>query len=582
MRRIAIRFLSSGGQIKHRILASSCCLICGRALFENEVLEKNSLLLERFKAEPHQRNDVLQCMWKSLTIERRKAFNAKARVLSVFDCYPKKKEYPLSTEDLVLKRLREDYRMRNYLSSSGCSGSEKEASEMFLSGMARVAASHLPSRHKSALEKLSIAENRNVLRRFLEPQKARERWTNMLFYQSFTDMLRTLAPTPKILYFELCALFSRTDFSPRFLCCVANRYNALPEEDKTLFRPIESKEKLRFERFCCLHCGGMSKECIDIISLFAAFRGLQPIIRGINPIYSRIKKGDAEGKEAMKEMDSVYKGFLSCDSIHDGDFFRARRALSKLKSLRSSECGKYLYRRQQLEWGHSGVPTDAYRLRCARDLDEVAVAEMLVSTRHGSSVYDEVLDRANVLRTKTHAQHLSVYRVKEVVIGRIRKSNIARTQKKMDSKRHPGLTQTIEKFFSRSQRSTERRDHLAAGNRKTLPVLPSRFSSFSSLNKPGSYLAWTKQQTINKMATPQPIFRIRNEELLKLKEKNRSSEFSSIPRSLSKPIIKMLPQRQGREDVKRIAHPSPSSVRMWFRTSGSFPDLNKGKIAINQ
>lgn len=563
-------------------LRFSCGLMCGRALFDREVLERNSLLCHRFKAEPHRKNAVLDSMWKSLTIDRRKAYDKKANVVTLFSFnfgVGSRGVEDLITEDEVVNILRKDSRFDIFVPPFRSSVCAKSASSMLFKGIAKTTSTCLSRRCKRILLKRDVGDERGVIPKFLEPQRLRSRWTNMRYYRSFTDMLRVLAPTQKLLYFELCAHFSRADFSTQFLLAVTKRYNHLSEEKKWLFRPITNKEMLKFERFCCLHCGGMKKECIDIISLFADFRGLQSVSFSKHTFKKGNEKENPEEQRSAKEMQEVYKGILSCDSIHDGDFFRARRALGKLEALRSSDCGRYLFRRQQTQKGHTVVPTAAYTVRRFRELDDVSIAEMLTCTRQGSSVYDEVVDRVAGLRTKLHASQLRIYNVNDVVKRHL--ANVRLRKKGMHLTPCLSLGKGIEKFFRRSHRGRTQKRVSTTDIRGVTSIHSSSLSAPPSIKKRTPALGGTMRQKTSDTRFRSPAIHRRNQ-FFRISEKmHPPSKVFSSPKSVLRPIVKLLPSGKLKYNMSRVKNSSPSTFQISFAPSSNASRLHENRALVN-
>lgn len=385
----------------------------GFQLFSDELLSRNVALIKRTSSDPELQQPVLEAIWKSLTLQRRRSYNDRARLLSVVQHQSYRRP---TTADVVLHFLRKD---RNIV---------KWANLSFLESLAHASAACLPAHQKTRLKRIFLQDVRTLsdVSLSLKDERAKGKWTNMSHFSNFTDMLRVLAPTRKILYLAVTASLSEESLSKSFLIAATRHYNDISEEECQVFSPIKEKERLKFERFCGLNCGGMNKQNLDIIALFAAFRGIAPLRK--NP-----------------ELDSareLYKSFLSIDHVHDSDFFRARRALARLEMQRSSEAGLYILKKQKNM--STAVSPGAYMIQELPSLDDTTVAEMLVSTRLGCSVYDDVLDRADILRSRANAKKLDLYRVRS-----IRQQYLLEDRPPHSTQVDTKLSKTIERFIKR-------------------------------------------------------------------------------------------------------------------------------------
>lgn len=543
----------------------SCHLrsLSSNALIEKETLQKKSIRLENFEKKSHHQKIKLLDTWKTVSQKQHKLCNSGALTPSFLIRQNKgkgKSSSACSVEDAILYLLYGDLRLASLLHNSSFNTAEKKLQAIFFRGMAKSTSYYLPLSQQGILNSLHSQHKSFTFSNFLEPKQAHKRWKNMSFYQSFTDMLLVVAPTEKMLYFEVCAKYSNSTFSQQFLLSAERQYNELSVEAKALFRPITDKEKRKFERFCSLHCGGLNKENFDIVSLFAAFRGIKPLPHSVAGAQMSERKCMCEDAVRALEIHDIYKSFLSADSIHDSDFYRARRAMSKLQLLRSSDCGWYLHRHHQSHHGYTIVPAEAYTLRCDCKLDEVTVAEMLVSIRQARSVYDEVLERANFLRTKAHSEKLCIYNVKEVVEHHIKRIKDLEGRKKKDSKSPVSFAKAKKQYFGRCL-------HTKKKNGKTMPqhpAMPSFLHSSQSVrptrNRVYLHSKTTKKDILKKAFPPHPNIEAKKQYSRNAKEGKISAKCFPSNHIVSRPFIKLLPKNSIKEEPKRISLLSFSSL----------------------
>lgn len=389
----------------------------GFQLFSEELLTKNVALIKHFSNDPELKRPVLEAIWKSLTLQRRRSYNERANLLSVVKHQQYRKP---TTEDAVLYFLRKEKNLVKWTNPS------------FLESLAQTSAASLSAHQKKKLKSLFLSDNQKLsnVALSLKEEQANGKWTNMAHFNSFTDMLRVLAPTRKILYLQVTASFSGESLSKPFLIAAARHYTALSEDERQIFAPIKDRERLKFERFCGMNCGGMNKGKLDIIALFAAFRGIMPL----------------DKKNELDSARELYKTFLSMDHVHDSDFLRARRALTRFDIQRSSEAGLYILKHRGKAMSASVSP-DTYMIHHLPSLDDITVAEMLVSTRLGCSVYDDVLERADMLRTKANSKKLGIYRVREITQHHVLRQGRSAPSKKVEVK----LSKTFKGFIRRAE-----------------------------------------------------------------------------------------------------------------------------------
>ncbi|KAG5509174.1 hypothetical protein JKF63_06183 [Porcisia hertigi] len=215
---------------------------------------------------------------------------------------------------------------------------------------------------------------------------------DMLLFNSFTEMQRSVAPTRRSAFAAITKALSVSNITVSGEEYVMKRYKTLSPEQRNWFAPISDSEAPFFEMFCASRCAGFNRRRFEIIRLFASFRGVE-IDLGSNAI-----------------QDELYRSFINTDRSRDGIYFRARRSLERLEALRSSDCGSFIAKRlpesRKVDPAAYGIDT------C---LDDVGVATVLAETRVGRSVYDDVITRASILRAKDKNKQLSIYNVAQMM-----------------------------------------------------------------------------------------------------------------------------------------------------------------------
>lgn len=351
------------GTVKSSTLIQKDCSP-GFFLFARELLERNKPLYKRVVSDNKSKQIVLFSLWSSLTIPCRKKFETRAHMLSKLIPDSLNNCSPLTLESVQKSLTIPENPKKNSFASKKCPANLVFRSPDF-SG-------------DRCSSPLSIASG------------CKFKWNNMMYYCTFTDMLLVVAPTKKHLYAELLSFYHECRLTKSFLRKASILYERLSEEDRSFLSPIRNEERKKFESFCAHNCGAMEINSLDIIQLYAAFRHIRPI----------------QFNELQKVRLSLYQALLASDTIHDSDFLRARRAMTKLKMQRSSEAGLYLSRKNGVS---RVVRPSAYNVKTEPGLDDIKVAELLVDTRAHVSVYDDILDRANSLRTQKNAAQLCLY-----------------------------------------------------------------------------------------------------------------------------------------------------------------------------
>ncbi|KAG5482951.1 hypothetical protein LSCM1_06992 [Leishmania martiniquensis] len=215
---------------------------------------------------------------------------------------------------------------------------------------------------------------------------------DMLLFDSFTEMQRSVAPTRKSAFAAITKLLSVCNVTVSGEEYVMKRYSLLSPEVQNVFAPISDLEAPFFETFCACRCAGFDRKRFDIMRLFASFRGIEVDLSN-NPA-----------------RDQLFRSLINTDRSRDGLYFRARRSLERLEKLRSSDCGLFIAKKLP-----PSISIDPAVYGIDSKLDDVSVATLLAETRAGQSVYDDVLTRASILRTKEKNKQLAVYNVAQMM-----------------------------------------------------------------------------------------------------------------------------------------------------------------------
>ncbi|GET87343.1 hypothetical protein, conserved [Leishmania tarentolae] len=354
----------------------------GFNLFTQDIQKERNVLKTKSFDGGHENMRIMAKLWKRLPLKQRVMYNTKAlQRAALVTRDPEKKN---NTFNLLMKLFGKD----KMLLTAG--------NEAFTALMAKSTMHAMSQRdRRRLLEKLKVdafrtskeRSNRSgtsAFRRFVSP--------SMLLFNSFTEMQRSVAPTRKSAFTAVTKVLSVCNLTVSGEKYVMDRYSSLSPDLRNLFAPISDVEAPFFEMFCAARCAGFDWKHFEIIRLFASFRGIKLDLGG----------------NAMQ--DELFRSLLAADRSRDGVYFRARRSLERLEKLRSSDCGCFIARHLPQS---ANMPPAAYGVDST--LDDVSVATLLAETRCGHSVYDDVLTRAAVLRTKERNEKLAVYNVQQMI-----------------------------------------------------------------------------------------------------------------------------------------------------------------------
>ncbi|CAD2222005.1 hypothetical protein ADEAN_000954400 [Angomonas deanei] len=166
-------------------------------------------------------------------------------------------------------------------------------------------------------------------------------------------------------------------------------FDTLTAEERLIFSPILPHEEANFENFCALNSVNKNPRAFDIMALFKQFR-----------LMSRTARKN-------QYRDQLYRDLFRIETRHENKYIKTLGTLERLASLRSSDFGFFIHKRTP---SPIKIPTSAYGV--GSYLNEVAVAKMLSETRRNQSVYDDVLQRAAGLRSKSDNVILQHYVVR--------------------------------------------------------------------------------------------------------------------------------------------------------------------------
>lgn len=210
----------------------------------------------------------------------------------------------------------------------------------------------------------------------------------MKYFSSFTEMQRAVAPTRLRAYIAVCKSLAPYTERQTHDARMQRSFHALRAEEQHTFAPITDAEASAFETFCAQHAAPMNPHQFDISRLFAQFRGMATSRRC--------------NARAASPREQLYRSLMAEDKAQDGLYSRVRRTLQRISAQRSSDAGLYLLPRMPLP--RRAVPPSMYALQPC--INEVAVSTLLAMTRQNCCVYDDVLQRAAVLRPREAAAAL--------------------------------------------------------------------------------------------------------------------------------------------------------------------------------
>lgn len=351
----------------------------GFNLFVQETQKQQHILRARNLKDGEQNMRKMAEMWAQLTVRRRVLYNERARqrnALLVSD--PVKKN---NTFNLLMRLFGEEKILLHAGDEMFTSLMAKSTMQAMKSKDTQRLRAKLQIRNTSAAKQKGACSITSTFKRFANP--------HMMFFGSFTEMQRSVAPTRQSAFSAISKLVSLSNVSESGEEYVIQNYTSLSTEESFLFAPISDIEAPFFEVFCATRCGHLDYRRFNILQLFTAFRGIDVEITP-NPTRER-----------------VYRSLLSSDRTHDGAYYRARRCLERVETLRSSDCGLYIAKRTA-----APVKIHPATYSIESSWDEVAVATMLADTRHEQSVYDDVLVRAAKLRSAEKNAQLDLYHVR--------------------------------------------------------------------------------------------------------------------------------------------------------------------------
>lgn len=353
--------------------------VTGFSLFTQEMQQEQRVLSSKSLRAGQANMRVMSKLWSKLTKRRKELYNERARqrsLLKVRDSMKKNNTFNLLMRLLgseeILQNVGDETFMAHVARNTMLAMKPKDAEKL---------RTRMKVSHKAPSQSNAPCTSTSTFKRFANP--------HMMFFDSFTEMQHSVAPTRHTAFTAISKLVSLCNVSEAGEEFVVKSFDALSREDTLLFAPISDAEAPYFEVFCATRCGTLDFRCFNILQLFMAFRGI-----------------DAAAPP-QPQRERIYRSLLSSDRSHDGVFYRARRCLERLENLRSSECGVYIAQRASQP---ATVPTTAYGIE--NSSDDVMVATLLAETRRDQSVYDDILVRASMLRSDKNKALLDVYQVR--------------------------------------------------------------------------------------------------------------------------------------------------------------------------
>lgn len=214
---------------------------------------------------------------------------------------------------------------------------------------------------------------------------------DMRLFSSFTEMQRAVAPTREAGFISVSQVVGKFSVSAAGQRSLRERFRTLKPERLDEFSPISDEEAPAFEAFCASKCVLLDPHRFSILSLFAEFRGIA-----------------AMREKPSSTQVSIYRSLAAMDRVRDSLYHKVYRILLCVKACRSSDCSVYIASTTPTDLS---IPPTAYAVD-GGTLSDVDVARMLAETRTGQSVYDDLLNRASVLRPHDRQKLLEVYDVR--------------------------------------------------------------------------------------------------------------------------------------------------------------------------
>ncbi|CCW67822.1 unnamed protein product [Phytomonas sp. Hart1] len=355
----------------------------GFNIFVRETQQKYHLLKAKTLSEGSKNNmKIMSSLWRNISKSEQMKYNHRALVEHIIT--PRDLSKKNSSFNMVMQMLAKDKVLMN-------TGDERFVAMLALRTARALSTTDL----QKLMRKLNVemtkpispmTSNRGVsyFKRMMLP--------NMRYFSSFTEMQHAVAPTRQILFVSVCSILSGYGVSWCGDSDLKAKFDSLDSEVKAFFNPISEEESFSFETFCAKNCAGYNQESFNIILLFSQFRQIvnKPVIASNIDI-------------------AIYRSMLAEERCHEPVYFKVKRALAYAKECRSSDCGTFIYNKTP---ENMIVAPESYNIHKA--FDKVDVATRLAETRRCQSVYDDILDRAAVLRPKENQKKLEMYIVKDM------------------------------------------------------------------------------------------------------------------------------------------------------------------------
>ncbi|KPA75029.1 hypothetical protein ABB37_08718 [Leptomonas pyrrhocoris] len=351
----------------------------GFNLFTQETQRQRRVLKSKNMKDGRKNMQIMSSLWEQLTQRRREIYNERARqrnALKLSD--PVKKN---NTFNLIMRLFGAEKIMLNAGDEAFIARIAKSTMQVMNQKDNRKLRAKLKVEDNSAAKGKTACSITSAFKRFSNP--------HMMFFDSFTEMQRSVAPTRKIAFSNISKLVSLSNVSESGEEYVIQSFNSLSADESNLFSPISDVEAPYFEVFCATRCGNMDYKHFNILHLFAMFRGIEVYI------------------PQNQERERLYRSLLSSYRAHDGVYYRARRCLERLEAPRSSDCGLYITKRTPAP---VKIAPSTYGIE--QSWDDVSVATVLAETRHEQSVYDDILVRAALLRSEEKNALLDLYQIR--------------------------------------------------------------------------------------------------------------------------------------------------------------------------
>nr|CCC92769.1 conserved hypothetical protein [Trypanosoma congolense IL3000] len=349
-------FLVNVGHVRHKIN--------GFSLFAKELQLKEGVLKAKDLAKGQENMKVVSKYWRRLPTKERNEYNKRAREIETMKVQNSDKAF----NDFNLL-------MRLVYRSGDVAGAGDEA---FTARMVSNTMAQLKSDHRKKLRKEFITRTVDIDSKTKE-QMRHISWyfPRMRYFDSFTDMLRAVAPTQKELFIGVSRVLQvHRSSSHHSLAALNQKYESMKRAHLLKFLPITDEDTAAFERFCASNCANFDVEAFNIMRLFAQYRGLITA------------KKAPPGKEAVQ-----YKMLMESDRFRESLYFKALRNLERAKAGRSADHGTYI---SYFHPDGVSVPPSTYVIDTS--LCDVRVATLLAETRFGMSVYDDVMERTSCFR----------------------------------------------------------------------------------------------------------------------------------------------------------------------------------------